>query len=555
MWAWGDNSHGQVGDNTSGNTRASPVRVKDDLGLSDLKGIVALAAGSAHSLALGSDGKAWAWGLNDDGQAGAGFLGDILLPTRVLDESGFNDLVGITSVAAGSFNSYAVTKGGAAWAWGRDDHGQLGDGTAQPYWPLPERVKDVAGSGMLTDVVAVEGGTNHVLAISAPVEAGIASPPLTNSRDVPVTVSGTSGWPVDAYYASAVATPPDPSAAGWSDSPQLTVHVSAGDGAKTIYGFARNAGGIVSPAATATVTLDTVPPTAQLSLPRVTGKPLVTLTAISGADSNGIAGYYLSELPFVPTPTSGGWKSAKPATFLLSEDAGLHTVFLWTKDAARNISDPVAAKTLLDGTLPTTTLGLPEATRTRAVRTAVSASDVNGIAGYFLSESPATPAANAPGWLPAAPSTFTLADREGAHTVYLWAKDTATSISRVAVSRTVLDRKVPVVAIRVPKPGAQLDELTGIRGVTSDPAPSAGRASASYALRWKQGSRCKWWNGSAGRLVSGACTKPLWYTLPVTAKWFQGLGKVEIPGAYVLYVQAADKAGNVGKAQRPFVIK
>ena len=65
VWAWGQNSYGQLGDGTS-MQRTNPVRVPG------LSGVVALAAGQYHSLAVKSDGTVWAWGYNLNGQLGDG---------------------------------------------------------------------------------------------------------------------------------------------------------------------------------------------------------------------------------------------------------------------------------------------------------------------------------------------------------------------------------------------------------------------------------------------------------------------------------------------------
>ena len=64
VWAWGDNSFGQLGDSTA-TERLTPVQV------SGLSGVTAVAAGDYHhTVALKADGTVWAWGYNGTGQLG-----------------------------------------------------------------------------------------------------------------------------------------------------------------------------------------------------------------------------------------------------------------------------------------------------------------------------------------------------------------------------------------------------------------------------------------------------------------------------------------------------
>src|SRR5207244_4177421 len=60
-------------------------------------------------------------------------------------------LTGVTAIAAGSYDSYAVGAGGRVWAWGDNHQGQLGDGTfTDSMTPMP-----VSG---LSNVVALTAG-------------------------------------------------------------------------------------------------------------------------------------------------------------------------------------------------------------------------------------------------------------------------------------------------------------------------------------------------------------------------------------------------------------
>jgi alpha-tubulin suppressor-like RCC1 family protein len=108
VWAWGNNSRGQLGDGTVGEHRDTPAPVPG------LTGVVAVAAGDYHSLALKQDGTVWAWGANQYSQLGDLTLDDQPVPVQV------QGLEGVTAIYASFDLSLAVKQDGTVWTWGSD---------------------------------------------------------------------------------------------------------------------------------------------------------------------------------------------------------------------------------------------------------------------------------------------------------------------------------------------------------------------------------------------------------------------------------------------------
>lgn len=153
VWAWGNNKQGQLGDGTT-TSRTGPVKVLTPQGAT----FTAVSAGGRHSIALASDGSAWAWGWNAYGQLGNGSAASSSLPTPVQMPVG----VLFTAVSAGWFHSLALASNGKVWAWGDNGYGQLGDGTSTNR-RLPVKVSSPRG----VRFTQVSAGVYHGLALSA----------------------------------------------------------------------------------------------------------------------------------------------------------------------------------------------------------------------------------------------------------------------------------------------------------------------------------------------------------------------------------------------------
>ena len=190
VWTWGLNHKGQLG--VVGGDSSIPVQVVGLGGVGFLAGVVAIAAGDSHSLALGNDGTVWAWGYNADGELG--FSGpDSRTPVQV------TALSGVVAITAGGLYSVALSSDGTVWAWGWNGEGELGTGQAgNPYsTPTPQHV----GGGSFSGVVGISSYENHTLAVKSDGtvwawgtnQFGQLGNGSTASSPTPVQVLGLSG--------------------------------------------------------------------------------------------------------------------------------------------------------------------------------------------------------------------------------------------------------------------------------------------------------------------------------------------------------------------------
>jgi alpha-tubulin suppressor-like RCC1 family protein/predicted peptidase len=132
IYSWGLHLHGElgIGDYTPeidlSNPEMNPdffTTVVHPVKINNFGGVVKIAAGMNHMLALKTDGSVWTWGYNKlmgSGVLGAGEMDGSKIPVRV------PRLVGIRDIFAGFNHNFAIGTDGTIWAWGNANNGRLG---------------------------------------------------------------------------------------------------------------------------------------------------------------------------------------------------------------------------------------------------------------------------------------------------------------------------------------------------------------------------------------------------------------------------------------------
>ncbi|MBK8722269.1 MAG: hypothetical protein IPL95_08365 [Saprospiraceae bacterium] len=117
LWSWGENINGQLGNGTT-----TDLNVPTQMG--NENNWVFIENGYRYSLAIKSDSTLWSWGLNANGQLGLGYSGGPkLTPQKVGTQKTWK------KVNAGNFHTLAIKYDSTLWAWGNNTKGQIGDGT------------------------------------------------------------------------------------------------------------------------------------------------------------------------------------------------------------------------------------------------------------------------------------------------------------------------------------------------------------------------------------------------------------------------------------------
>jgi alpha-tubulin suppressor-like RCC1 family protein len=125
-----------------------------------------IVAGGHHSLAIDENGNLWAWGNNGSGRLGnadAGLKASIPVPVNTTDGAG--QLSNVISVDGGFSHTIALLSDGCVMAWGNNNMKQLGNSSISQSSYLPVYVNGPGEEAYLKNVIAVAAGNYHSAAL------------------------------------------------------------------------------------------------------------------------------------------------------------------------------------------------------------------------------------------------------------------------------------------------------------------------------------------------------------------------------------------------------
>ena len=203
---WGEGDEGQLGNDCNANCidQNLPVDVKSADGSSvNLSGIVQVDTASDHTCALTSGGNVKCWGENTTGQLGDNSTTNRDAPVDVVtSNTDATPLSGIVQISGGGNHTCALTSRGNVKCWGYGLHGRLGNDCNSNCVDKKTPVDVVASNGNsspLSDITQISGGNHHSCALTSGGNVvcwgvgtnGRLGNGATGNKDAPVTVTTT----------------------------------------------------------------------------------------------------------------------------------------------------------------------------------------------------------------------------------------------------------------------------------------------------------------------------------------------------------------------------
>jgi len=172
---WGLGLGGQLGqgsENNVGDQQTNLPASVDPVDTGATPEVRQVAAGTAHTCALTSDGTVHCWGAGTDGQLGYGNtdnVGDGRNDDATPASAGPVDVGGpVKEIAAGGNHTCALRADGLVYCWGSGVHGELGYGNTNDVGATPTTTPADAGAVSVgRNAIAITVGDTHTCAVLA----------------------------------------------------------------------------------------------------------------------------------------------------------------------------------------------------------------------------------------------------------------------------------------------------------------------------------------------------------------------------------------------------
>lgn len=160
LWCWGVNKYGQIGSSANAGTQAAnptPTQV------GSASTWTSLSAGGNAACGIQSSGTLWCWGLNLDGQLGRAANVNTTTPNPAPEQVG--SVSTWASVTAGTGQTCGTRTNGTLWCWGSNLYGQLGNNSATVGTFTPTTTPTQVGSA--TTWSNASAGDLHTCAVQS----------------------------------------------------------------------------------------------------------------------------------------------------------------------------------------------------------------------------------------------------------------------------------------------------------------------------------------------------------------------------------------------------
>lgn len=193
LFAWGNNQYGQLG-GTPSSVDSVASAIPFPSGVTEW---LQVAGGQNHTVALGNDGNIYEWGQNNDGQLGNGTTTNSSTPVTVPMPAGVTYW---KAIAAGAAHTVAIGSNDTVYAWGQNSFGELGNGTkTQSGSPvvasLPAGVKPVqVFAGNNWTMVLASNGALYATGRNANGQLGNGTSTDSDTLAMVNFPTGVTGW-------------------------------------------------------------------------------------------------------------------------------------------------------------------------------------------------------------------------------------------------------------------------------------------------------------------------------------------------------------------------